>query len=279
VGRFTAADFTTMAGASGAKYSTLVDRANAHIYQAALVPPRSSMDDTVIPGMTKVFGASMPAWITEYGDHSAKNAVVWDKTTHTPTTTHDTHIWTPEDISGRYAPRMLFELILRKQRGYFYEFVDEASNSALNQKQDHFGMLAWDNPVGTYGGSSALRKKPIFTALKNTLAICADTGTPTSTGLDVALTGGGSDLRHQLLAVSDGSYRLALWRTVSIYNPGWGTTGSTLTPASNNITVTLTVPRTWTSYTPYTSGTGSSLGTGLTQTVAVAGDLIILKLV
>lgn len=106
----------------------------------------------------------------------------------------------PQNIAGRYMPRLLIEQFRAGiRRTYLYELIDCCGES--------YGLLTQDG-----------LPKPAFYAVKSLLTLLADPG-PAFTPQDLAYTvSGGSDVRHMLFQKRDGTYFLALWRGVPAYN-------------------------------------------------------------
>ena len=114
----------------------------------------------------------------------------------------------PKAIEGRYAPRVLLEQfnagILRT---YFYELIDEASNTT--NPEANYGLLRYD-------GSP----KPAFTALQNVISLLKDPGPQFAPGgLIYRLSGSTENVHQCLLQKRDGSLYLLLWLEVSSYDP------------------------------------------------------------
>lgn len=106
----------------------------------------------------------------------------------------------PEEIAGKYLPRLLFEQALHGiQRTYIYELAD------LGGKHDSgdatFGLVHAD-----------FSPKPGFTALKNLLQLLSDPGPNFQPGrLAFALSGDLKNVDHMLLEKRNGTFYLAMW--------------------------------------------------------------------
>jgi hypothetical protein len=107
----------------------------------------------------------------------------------------------PEDVAAIYYPRLLLELWKAGiERSYMYEL--------LSVSGDDYGLLRSD-------GST----KPAFFAVSNLLSLLSDPGTSFTPGsLDYTLTGGDANLHHELLQKADGSFYLALWVELPVYD-------------------------------------------------------------
>ncbi|HEY5051786.1 MAG TPA: PASTA domain-containing protein, partial [Solirubrobacterales bacterium] len=149
----------------------------------------------------KLNSASKPIMATETGYTTALN-------------------WTPagsgenrpisEQAMAAYMPRLFFEYFSRHiARTFAYELVDEHPNPALDEREDHFGLLRND-----------LSEKPAFAALSNTIHILKDPGPAfTPDPLSYASVGNTANLHQVLLEKRDGTYYLALWRITSVWDP------------------------------------------------------------
>ena len=106
----------------------------------------------------------------------------------------------PEDVEGKYAPRMILEQLLHGiNRTYIYELIDEGKD--VNGPEGNFGLARRD-------GS----RKPAFLALKNLISTMSDrTGAPNLQNLEFTLAGGSANVHHLLFQKADGSYYLAFW--------------------------------------------------------------------
>jgi hypothetical protein len=112
----------------------------------------------------------------------------------------------PENIEGRYMPRVFLEQLMHGvERTYIYELIDE---SQATTGERAFGLARND-------GSA----KPAFLALQNLLRIVADPGPPASvTDLNYSLLGASPHVHHLLLQKRNGTYDLAIWQEVLAYD-------------------------------------------------------------
>ncbi len=132
--------------------------------------------------------------------------------------------------AGFYLPRMTLDYFARGiKRTYAYELTDQKPEDAKTNIQRHFGLMRAD-----------LSPKPAYTKLKALLAAIGD-GVPAGGAgrLSFELGDAGDDVRQLLLQRGDGSFALALWRDVSV----WDTTTRTpvAVPAAN-VTLRLGQP-------------------------------------
>lgn len=113
----------------------------------------------------------------------------------------------PEEVAGKYVPRILLEQWLRGiQRTYLYELIDLPS--APPSGDSGFGLLRSD-----------YSSKPAYSALMNLLRLLTDPGPAYATQeLGIKLTGNLSDVHHLLLQKRNGVFYLALWVEESSYD-------------------------------------------------------------
>jgi hypothetical protein len=168
---------------------------NLHLYPGGLTP--GSNLSAQLAESAGAFGAA-PMRVTETGYHNAVNA---------PST--ERHLPTSERASGIYVPQLYFEYFRRGiRRSCVYEFVDGRPDPDEDNPEANFGMLRND-----------LRPKPAFTRLRRLMTLLADPfPTTTPAQLDYTVSGP-STLRQLLLQKGDGSFWLALWNDVSVWDP------------------------------------------------------------
>lgn len=153
--------------------------------------------------------ANLAAWRTAARTTSGAKPVQATETGyHTALASDDGHLGVSERAAAIYVPRTHLEYFRAGvKRTFAYELIDEGSDTS--QVEDSFGLLRSD-----------LSDKPAMVALRNLIALVNDPGpsyTPTS-ALDYALIGAPSDVRHVLLQKRDGTYWLALWREISVWD-------------------------------------------------------------
>jgi hypothetical protein len=114
----------------------------------------------------------------------------------------------PEDIEGKYMPRLILEQLLHKiERSYIYELIDVGPEISKNDAA--FGLARHD-------GS----RKPAYVALKNLIGLTEDSGSnPSSRDLPFQLSGDTSDVHHLLAERGDGSYLLFFWIEERSFDP------------------------------------------------------------
>jgi hypothetical protein len=104
----------------------------------------------------------------------------------------------PEDVAGKYVPRLFLEQWMHGiRRTYLYELVDIGNRSP----EGSFGLLHSD-----------FSPKPSYRAMQSLLRLLADPGPafPTS-GLDFELSGNLASVHHLLLEKRNGTFYLAIW--------------------------------------------------------------------
>ena len=179
--------------------SRWMDYGGMHPYAAGRHPSEHwgwgmSMDDALSEAR-KVSGEK-PLVVTECGYHNKEE--------------NPSHPGVSEEAAAIYHLHLFFtyfnEGILRS---YKYEFLDLKPDCAMSDMECHFGLVRSDGSV-----------KPSFSALKNLLALLSDTDEAfLPRPLPLQLTSGDeAPVRSTLLQKSDGSWWLALFRPVSVYD-------------------------------------------------------------
>lgn len=190
--------------------SAIMDWGNIHLYPNGFVP--STKMDKALPGERIVCG-SKPIIVTETGWHNASNS-------------HTTQYYTPEDVAGLYAPRLLLEYFIRDvPRVAFYELIDEPG--ARNPAEANFGLIRAD-----------FSRKPVFVSLANMRTILTRSYRTSGTAgrrVRFSFRSTASDLRSALVDRGDGRLLLFLWRSeASVYDPK---TRKRLTPTPASVSV------------------------------------------
>lgn len=114
----------------------------------------------------------------------------------------------PEDVDGKYLPRLILEQLLHHiQRTYIYELIDVGPQVSKNDAA--FGLVHHD-------GS----KKPAYIALKNLIGLTTDSGARPPLGeLSFQILGDTTDVHHLLAQRGDGSYLLFVWIEGRAFDP------------------------------------------------------------
>jgi len=165
--------------------------------------------------LAHTYSGSKPVISTEAGYHNTVD-------------TTDGHRGVPEDVAGKYIPRMCLEHFnYGIPRTFIYEFINTYNDpSSLYQ---NFGLLRND-------GS----EKPAFTALKNLLSLLKDPGANFTPGaLDYTLSGNTTNIHHTLLQKRNGTFYLILWQEVSTFDPN---AKQNINVTSRQMTLTLNQP-------------------------------------
>src|SRR5207244_4299220 len=114
-------------------------------------------------------------------------------------------------------------------RTFDYELLDEHPDPPRQNIEANFGLLRND-----------FSEKPAFVALKRLIALLRDPGPSFKPGsLGYTIKGAPSTLRQVLLQKRDGSFDLAIWNEVSIWDPA---TAKPLRPADQSDQVVFTEP-------------------------------------
>ena len=137
----------------------------------------------------------------------SKQIVITETGYHNVVGTSDGHKGVPEDVAGKYTPRLLLEQFnYGIPRTFLYELINVSPSP--NSLYNNFGLLRDD-------GS----EKPAFVAVKNLIGLVKDPGSTFPPGsLDYLLGGNTADIHHTLLQKRDGRFYLILWKEVSSFN-------------------------------------------------------------
>lgn len=137
----------------------------------------------------------------------SKQIITTETGYHSIVNTSDGHRGVPEDVSGKYMPRLFLEQFNNGiPRTFAYELINVDYDP--NSLYKNFGLLRND-------GS----EKPAFVAVKNLIGLLKDPGSKfTPDSLDYSLGGNTTNIRHTLLQKRDGRFYLILWQEVSSFN-------------------------------------------------------------
>lgn len=155
----------------------------------------------------------------------SKQIITTETGYHSVVSTNDGHRGVPEDVSGKYAPRLLLEQFnYGIPRTFIYELINVYYDP--NSLYKNFGLLRND---GT--------EKPAFVAVKNLIGLLKDPGSTFATGsLDYFLGGNTANIHHTLLQKRDGRFYLILWQEVSGFNVD---TKQAINVSSQKVSLTL----------------------------------------
>ena len=170
----------------------------------------------------------------------------------------------PEDVSGKYLPRVLLEQWMNGiKKTYIYELVDEGSG----QPDNGYGLLHSD-----------FSPKPAYNAIKNVLGLLADPGPAfQASGLDFTLSGNLANVQHVLLEKRDGTFYLAIW----VEQPDYDVNAKQeLSVPAQQVTVQTGQQMRINVHQLDASGNmqTSTLGVGQTQTIEVTDLVMILEI-
>jgi putative Ig domain-containing protein/IPT/TIG domain-containing protein len=170
----------------------------------------------------------------------------------------------PEDVAGKYMPRVFLEQWLNGiKRTYIYELLDVGPNAGDN----NYGLLHSD-----------FSPKPAYTAVKNLLNLLSDPGPSfTPAGLDYTLSGNLTNVHHLLLQKRDGTSYLLLWVELPSYDVN---TKQEISVAAQQVTVATGQAVRTNAYTWDITGNmnTSTLGVGQTQTIQVSDMVTVLEI-
>jgi hypothetical protein len=255
----------SIAGGPGrAKYddlgdvSAFQDVGNYHYYPGGDPHPDTTVT-SLVPGIhasmdvSYAAPSSKPVWCTESGMHDARNADPARLGYH------------PPDVIATYLPRLVLEHFWHgEERLYLFELLDDHDDPELVEVEDHWGVVRAD---GT--------PKPVFGTLKELTDALHDPGTTAADFVPGRLLvgiEGPPDLRRLLMAKSDGSYLLALWRDVAIWDRA---RGSRVVVPPAVATVSLAAPMPWSVH--VIAGEGTTGNTSLVRLV-VAGSVVLVTI-
>ena len=218
-------------------WAATTERQQKQLYETVRSEP--SLDDVAVLGPTPIFEAGELADLGDYADggsvhnyyagrHPDAGPLEWETANarlvtgdkpiystetgyHSAMATTDTHLPTPENIIGRYLPRVYLTHFLKGvRRTYMYEFLSTFPDDDT-EPEANFGLLRSD---GT--------PRPSFFALKNLIDVL---GGPDGATVDVPRTvdfrldGDLEGVKSVLLERADGQLVLALWLETSGYDP------------------------------------------------------------
>jgi hypothetical protein len=185
---------------------------NTHTYMGGEMPETSRWNEDL--AAVSHFAGTDPVVATETGYQNAVN-------------TTNGHLPTSERATAIYMPRLLLENFRRGiGRSYMYELLDESNDPSKTNIEASFGLLRSD-----------FSKKPAAVAVQNLISLLSDKGASFTPGsLEYTLQGAPASAQQVLLQKRDGSFYLAVWNRVSV----WDRFGRVdLEPASVPITIRL----------------------------------------
>ncbi len=176
----------------------------------------------------------------------------------------------PSDLIGVYADRLLMEHVSRGNDMYWFELLNNYPPTSTNQ--EHFwGLVSVPEAEPT-----SWQPLPAYRTFRRFLSLMEDGDAPYSPpALPISL-GGASDVKSYLVGKRDGSYMLALWRDVSIWDR---TTSTRLDPPAASVTVTFDVPKQVTVYKPSIRKSPYRTAREISHSVNVSGTLMLLHIV
>lgn len=176
---------------------------NLHYYANGFMPEKSDdyrsgrLDDAV--ATAKAASPGQPLYVTEAGYHTAPDARGYQ----------GDYTGASEMAASVYLPRMF--LGLRNggaDRVYLFQLRDRRNLGPTDQ-ESYFGLLRWD-------GS----KRPAFGAVTRLISTLDDPGPAyTPAPLRYSVNNPTGDVQSRLYGRRDGSYVLAIWRAVPVWDP------------------------------------------------------------
>jgi hypothetical protein len=223
-----------------------------HRYPAGMVP--SNLIDARTAWATAGVGV-MPVVVTETSYNNGMNT--------------NCYAPLPTDVIAVYADRLLMEHVSRGDDMYWFELLNNYPPSSTNL-QDFYGLVAVPNQ-----DPSTWQPMPAFGTFKRLLAMMNDGDTPYSpAGLPLTVTGP-SDMKTYLVGKRDGSYLLALWRDVSLWDRKSRTR---LNPSASTARVAFSSPKTVATYKPSVSDAAFSTASATQHDIGLSGNLVLLKI-
>lgn len=228
---------------------------NLHAYQGGLVGDHN-LTNWYMPFSRDLTGRA-GLWITEMGYHN--NTRYLGGGQQQGVSQRASAIYLPTAFLSEFNHGIL--------RSFSYELIDEFSDPAFQSAEGHFGILNHD---GT--------PKPAYFALQNLIAILQERGSQAFTPGSLAITFSGAPptLRYTLLQKSGGTYYLAIWNDIRVYQIATQfSPGADLYPQNVPITVTFSEAHPLGVYAP-----NDATGTHPTRTytISTTGHSITIKL-
>jgi hypothetical protein len=226
-----AQDFTTLAAITPPPidYATY---GNMHAYQGGGLADQG-LADFYIP-YSRDLTAKDSLWTTEMGYHN--NTKYLGGGEQQGVSQRAAAIYLPIAFLSGFGHGVL--------RTFSYELVDEANDPHLigRSGEGHYGILNYD-----------LTPKPAYTALKNLVSLLQDPSRENFIpgSLTVTFSGAPGTMRYTLLQKSMGTYYLALWNDVSVYEVATKkVAGKDLYPSNTPVTLSFSTENTFTVYAP-----------------------------
>lgn len=171
-----------------------IDYGNTHTYMGGEMPETPRWNDEL--ASVSRFAGSEPVVASETGYQNAL------KTTNG-------HLPTSERATAIYMPRLFLENFRRGiTRSYSYQLLDESNDSSQTDIEASFGLLHND-----------FTKKPAAVATQNLISLLSDRGASFTPGaLNYSVEGAPASSQQVLLQKRDGSFYLAIWNRVSVWD-------------------------------------------------------------
>ncbi len=229
-----------------------MERINMHRYPAGMVP--SNLIDARTKWATAGVGV-MPVVVTETSYNNGMNT--------------NSYAPVPTDIIAIYADRLLMEHVSRDDDMYWFELLNNYPPSSTNG-QYFWGLVSVPDP-----DPSTWQPMPAYRTYQRLLGLMKDGDAPYSPAPLSLTLSGASDVKSYLVGKRDGSYLLALWRDVSLWDRK---TRTRLNPPAATAVVTFPTAKTVTVYTPSIRDAAYSTATAAQHSVSLSGNLTLLQI-
>jgi hypothetical protein len=229
-----------------------MERINMHRYPAGMVP--SNLIDERTKWATAGVGV-MPVVISETSYNNGMNS--------------NCYAPVPADIIAVYADRLLMEHVSRGDDMYWFELLNNYPPSSTDL-QDFYGLVSVPSQ-----DPSTWQPMPAYQTYKRLLGLMKDGDAPYSPAPLSLTISGANDVKSYLVGKRDGSYLLALWRDVKLWDR---TTRSRLNPPAATAVVTFPAAKTVTVYMPSIRDAAYSTTVASQHSVSLSGNLTLLQI-
>ncbi|QNI32241.1 hypothetical protein H7849_25185 [Alloacidobacterium dinghuense] len=197
--------------------SQYINYTNLHIYFGGRNPGTNGWGSVNAEGHS--YG-SIPWWLDNANISASGVASYVTESGYNQLPTTTTPYTVPNSVASFYTIQTIFEMMTHGiKRTYMYELMDEPSSPEL-------GLM-----------TNTLQPKSSYTALQSLTSVLVDKGASFAPGkLQYSLSGSTANVHHLLMQKQDGTFYLALWLNLPIYNPA---TNESMSVTPQKVTVTL----------------------------------------